>query len=325
MDRRDLLRAVAGTVAVAGCSELTDDSRNAPAEGNSSQSAQENSAQDGVGLTSQQRARFQEHGWTNAEIDCFGERTLATLSNPTQAEFNQEVAAKLQELDQTVATIERLTVELIVGKDDFGDEVVLAQHTFHGVKLKNTEFSPLKFGAATTFCPETTSTPTATEEPSILGLNLGEIKPAHVNQDGTVERTLKTSNLYASGSIEVSFYPGDKSKHTTPFETTITYPEPQLSIELTNVEVDNPEYSDTINLEFFIRVENRGSIPAEVSILGPDGLPISSEVMLRSGETLTETYPMFAGPDKQGETVTFAVGGDLGQPYAEATFTIPEA
>jgi hypothetical protein len=325
MDRRDLLTAVAGTVAVAGCSDLTGNSRDAPAEGNSSQSAEENSAQDGVGLTSQQRARFQEHGWTNAEIDCFGEQTFVTLSNPTQAAFNQEVAAKLKELDQTVATIERLTVELIVGEDDFGDEVVLAQHTFHGVKLKNTEFSTLKVGGAATWCSKTTSTPTDTEGPGVLGLNLGEIKPAHVNQDGTVKRTLETSNLYASGSIEVSFYPGVKSKHTEPFETTITYPEPQLSIELTNVEVDNPEYSDTINLEFSIRVENYGSIPAKVVILGPSGLPISSGVMLRSGETLTETHPMLAGPDKQGETVTFTVSEELGQPYVETTFTIPEA
>ena len=324
MDRRDLLTTVAGTVAVAGCSDLTGDSRDAPAEGNSSQSAQGNSAQERMGLTSQQRARFQEHGWTDTEINCFREQTLATFSNPTQAKLNQEVAAKLKELDQTVATIERLTVEFIIGEDDFGNELVLAQHTFHGVELKNTDFSPLKFEAATTMCPKATSTSTDTEGPGFLELNLGEIKPAHVNQDGTVKRTLEASDPSASGSTEVSFYPEDKSKHTNSFETTITYPEPQLSIELTNVEVDNPEYSDTINLEFSIQVENRGSIPAKVSILGPSGLPISSRVMLRSDETLTETHLMFAGPDKQGETATFGVREEFGHSYVETTFTIPE-
>jgi len=84
-------------------------------------------------------------------------------------------------------------------------------------------------------------------------------------------------------------------------------------------------WDDKKRIVFSIRVENYGSIPAEVRIFGPDGIPASSVVMLRPGETLTETHAVFAGPDKQGETATFRVGEEFRQPYVETTFTIPEA
>jgi hypothetical protein len=326
MDRRSLLTALVGTIPIAGCSDLTDNSSNAPTDGNSPRAAQDNSTQEGIGLTSQQRIMFQAHGWTSAEIDCLEDITLRTLKNPTQAKFNQEVSVRLEELDQTAATIDRLTTEMVVGEDNFGNEEVFAQHTFHGVELKNAEFSPYNIQVGALACTETPTATTTGDGASMLGLNLGNIEPSHVNQDGTVKRTVKAAPLYGSGPRQITYYPDDKSKQTAIFETTVTYPEPQITIEIANVDIDNPEFSDTINIEFSIKAVNHGPSPINVDIIGPDNVPISFGTILYIDEPLIETYGMFADSEKQGETVTFAVAGSQGgSTYDEITFNIPEA
>jgi len=328
MNRRHLLTALAGTVPIAGCSDVIDNSRDASTDGNSSQVPPDDNTRKGVGLTNQQRVMFQEHGWSSAEIDCFEDFTLKTLRDPTQAKFNQEVSNRLEELDQTVATIDRLTADGVIKEKRAGIEDIFIKHTFHGVKLENTTLAPYTTPVGPLACTET---PTATGHSLIgskLETELGKIKPSDVDQDGTVERTVKAAPLYDSDSRQITYYPGDKSKQTAIFETTINYPKPQVTIELVDVNIDSNEYSDTFFIEFSIKVVNYGPNPCKVEISGPDNLPISRTI-LYVDQPFRDTYSTFVDSEKQGETVTFAVTGDTavttsGITYDEISFDIPE-
>lgn len=218
MNRRHLLTALAGTIPIAGCSDVIDNSRDASTDGSSSQAPPDDSTRKNVGLTNQQRAMFQEHGWTSAQIDCFEDFTLKTLRDPTQAKFNQEVFNRLEELDQTVATIDRLTTEGVIKENSVGIENIFIQHTFHGVKLENTTLSPYKTPAGPLACTETpTATDTGLGWANRLESEIGNIEASHVNQDRTVKRTTKAAPLYGSGFYEIKYYPGDKSKQTAIF------------------------------------------------------------------------------------------------------------
>ena len=325
MNRRHLLTALAGTIPIAGCSDVIDNSRDASTDGNSSQAPSDDSTRKDVGLTNQQRAMFQEHGWTSAQINCFEDFTLKTLRDPTQAKFNQEVFNRLEELDQAVAKIDRLTTESVIKENNVGIEDVFIQHTFHGVELENTTLSPYNTQVGPLACTET---PTATN--TSLGANrleteLGSIEASHVNQDGTVKRTIKAAPLYDSGSRQITYYPSDKSKQTTIFETNINYPKPQITIELVDINIDNVEYSDLITIEYSIKVVNYGPNPSKVDISGPDNIPLFGTI-LYVDEPFTETYNAVVDSEKQGETVTFAVTRDTaGITYDEISFKIPEA
>lgn len=108
-------------------------------------------------------------------------------------------------------------------------------------------------------------------------------------------------------------------------ETSIKDPKPQITVELVDVNIDEPEYSGPLSIDISIRVVNYVPNPSKIDIYGPDDLPRSGTI-LYVDEPFTETYSMFADSEKQGETATITVTWDTaGITYDEISFKIPEA
>jgi hypothetical protein len=318
MNRREILAVVGGTVGVAGCSDLTDSPGNSSAESTGGNSA----GDDSVALTSQHRERFREHGWSENRIDCFENVGTEMGAYPSQPELNQAAEEKLEELNQIVASIARMTVDMRI-KDDGGFKTIVAEHTFHGVELENTEFAPSVYvGELPAICPSVT--PGNFEEnidaPEYITVELGSIKPSDVGSNGVVTRT----SGYGSGPKTISYTPRITSKHTSKFENTLEYPEPELSIEVTNVNIEQA-YSERIYADFTVRVQNTGGAPAIINVK-QGSTPIAANKSLHVRDTLTETHSMYGDPGEEVNfTVNPATSSGQEETLAQTTYTLPDS